>query len=67
MKCVIIIKMFTSYSIIPLILPFFCFFNYVFLLSVFGKDYYKGEYLELNYIKKNHIIFSMLLQNISLI
>jgi hypothetical protein len=37
------------------------------MLSVFGEDYYKGKFLEKKYIKKNHIIFSMLLQNISLI
>ena len=67
MKCVIKIKMFTLYSIIPLILPFFCYFNYIFMLSVFSKGFYKGKDFDSIYIKKNHIIFSMLLQNISLI
>ena len=68
MEKFIIFGMFSYYSIIPLILPFFCYLNHVFNVSIFHKDFYKGKnYFPPIYIDKNHIIFCLFIQGISLI
>ena len=68
MKKFIIFGMFSCYSIIPLILPFFCYLNNVFYISVFHKDYYKGKmFIPSTFIYNNHIIFCMFIESISLI
>ncbi len=66
MKKYIDFGMFSYYSIFPLILPIFCYFNFIFYMSVFQKDYYfKGKLL--NFIEKNHILICSIIEGISLI
>ena len=66
MKKYIDIGMFSYYSFCPLILPIFCYFNFIFYMSVFQKGYYyKGEII-VNFIKKNHILICSIIESISL-
>ncbi len=66
MKKFIDFGMFSYYSFCPLILPIFCYFNFIFYMSVFQKDYYfKGKLL--NFIEKNHILICSIIEGISLI
>ena len=66
MKKYIDFGMFSYYSFCPLILPIFCYFNFIFYMSVFQKGYYyKGKIL-VNFIEKNHILICSIIENISL-
>ena len=66
MKKYIDFGMFSYYSFCPLILPIFCYFNFIFYMSVFQKGYYyKGKIL-VNFIEKNHILICSIIESISL-
>ncbi len=68
MKKYIDFGMFSCYCIFPLSLPIFCYFNFIFYLSIFQKDYYRGKPFTNfeDYIKINHIIFCMICESIGL-
>ena len=67
MKKYIDFGMFSYYSFCPLILPIFCYFNFIFYMSVFQKDYYFKGKLLVNFIENNHILICSIIEGISLI